>query len=120
MSANERMLWGVHYSDNVLRLRTTGARQAAGVLLVVALCVFTATGVLATTAPTTTIFFFKTDSRIVFVLFGTLAILVATLLLLVGSVVATPDGIARRWFGVRRLRWDEVDDVRVVEKVPPW
>ncbi len=74
MSTNERMLWGVRYSDNVLRLRTTGARQAAGVLIVVALCAFMAFGVFATTAPTTTIFFFTTDSRIAFVVVLAVAI----------------------------------------------
>jgi hypothetical protein len=59
--------WSVRYSDNVLRLRMTGARQAAGVRLVIALCAFTFTGVFVATGPTTTIFFFTTHSTLGFV-----------------------------------------------------
>lgn len=70
--------------------------------------------------PTVTVLVFAIHSRLVAVLFCVVVILSTTFVLLVGSVVATPDGIARRWLGVRRFRWDEVDYLHVVERVPWW
>ena len=120
LNTNERSLWGVRFSNDVLRLRTTGARQAAEALLVVALCVFTVVVVFAPTDPTLTIFFFTTHSRLATGTACGLMILAVTFILLAGSVVATRDGISRRWLGVRRLRWDDVDHLGVVERVPWW
>ena len=64
LSAQERTLWGVRYSGDVLRLRSTGPRQAGAVGLVIACAAFAVAAALGTEEPIVNVFFWTFHSRV--------------------------------------------------------
>jgi len=105
----ERSLWAVRFAGDTLRIGTDGWRRAGGLLCFAAAAGFTAAAIVLPTA----------GPRLLCVLIGVYLLSFAVLWAF-GSIVATPDGITRRWLGVKNIPWDELDYLQVVEEVPPW
>lgn len=105
LSPAERMLWGVRFEDGVLRLRATGPTQVVAVVLIGVGAAFAVIGVLAGSV-----------TGLLAAPLGVAVSVGAVYDLFFAAVVASPDCLVRHWFGIRRIPWDTVDFLEVVDR----
>ena len=109
LTADEDRLWGVRLDREVVTLRPTGWVQlgaAAQIGIAVAFLML--------------LYRLGAQRQLLVGVAAAFAVVAMALLQGMGTVVATPQGLTRWWFGRRRVYWDQIVSFEVRTQTPWW
>src|SRR5262245_20625222 len=109
LTRTEDDLWGIRLDDDVLTLRPTGWQQLGALAQVGIACEFLML-----------ILRLVAQRRLLVGVAAAFLVVGMAVFQGAGTVVATPQGLTRWWFGRRRIAWDQVQSFTVGTHSPWW
>ena len=109
LTSDEDRLWGIRLDGDLVTLRPTGWLQLGALAQIGIACAFL-------------MLLYRLGAQRQLLVGVAAAFLVVAMAAFqgMGTVVATPQGLTRWWFGRRRVFWDQIESFEVKTQTPWW